>query len=304
VSPKKNESLWRPLYPYESHTMNIDGFNLHYVDEKPKDPQPGEPVLLMVHGNPTWSFFFRNLINAFRETHRAIAVDQIGCGLSDKPSASVYPYRLERRISDLCRLIENLDLHNVTLVAHDWGGAVGMGAAERLHERFSRLVLMNTAAFRSQRCPFRIYLGRTPVLSPLLIQGLNAFCRCALRWATEKPGGLAPEVAAGLTAPYDSWKHRVAIIKFVHDIPLSDKDPSYNTLVEIEENLSLFHDKPVLLVWGMKDWCFSADFLKRFLNDYPEAEVCKIDEAGHYVLEDAPEQVIGAMEKFFEKYPG
>ncbi|MBR6480711.1 MAG: alpha/beta fold hydrolase [Thermoguttaceae bacterium] len=303
MSPKTNDSLWRPLYPYESHFLNVGGFNLHYVDEKPADWRPGAPVLFMVHGNPTWSFFFRARIDAFRGKCRVIAVDQIGCGLSDKPAAKAYPYRIKRRVSDLCELVEKLGLTNVTLIAHDWGGAIGMGCAEKLHKRFSRLVLMNTAAFRSQRCPFRIYLGRIPFLSPFLIQGLNAFCRGALRWATEKPGGLAPEVAAGLVAPYDSWRNRIAVSKFVRDVPLSDKDPSYDSLVEIEENLPLFRDKPVLLCWGVRDWCFPTEFLKRFLSDFPEAEVRKIDSAGHYLLEDAPEEVIEALTAFFEKYP-
>ena len=303
MSAKTNESSWRSLYPYESRFRSVGGFNLHYVDEAPDGWKPGDPVLFMVHGNPTRSFFFRSLIDAFRGEYRVIAVDQIGCGLSEKPSAKAYPYRMERRVADLCELAEGLDLTNVTLIAHDWGGAVGMGCAERLHSRFSRLVLMNTAAFRSQRCPFRIYLGRIPFLSAFLIRGLNAFCRGALRWASEKPGGLAPEVAAGLVAPYDSWANRVAVSKFVLDVPLSDRDPSYNTLVEIEENLSLFRDKPVLLCWGMKDWCFPPEFLKRFLSDYPEAEVCKIEEAGHYLLEDSPEKVIEAIGAFFEKYP-
>ncbi|MBQ3389171.1 MAG: alpha/beta fold hydrolase [Thermoguttaceae bacterium] len=303
MSTEPNEPIWRPLYPYASHSIEIGGFRMHYIDEKPDTWQPGRPVLFMVHGNPTWSFFFRSLIDAFRTQYRVIAVDQIGCGLSEKPPASAYSYRMERRVSDLCELVEKLDLSNVTLIAHDWGGAVGMGCAERRHERFTRLVLMNTAAFRSQRCPFRIYLGRIPFLSPLLIQGFNAFCRGALRWATEKPGGLSKEAAAGLTAPYNSWKNRVAVSKFVRDVPLSEKDPSYKTLVEIEENLSLFRNKPVLLCWGVKDWCFPVEFLKRFLNDYPEAEVCKIEEAGHYLLEDAPEKAVEAIQRFFEKYP-
>ena len=299
----KNEALWRPLYPYESHTRTVGGFSMHYVDETPDGWKPGDPVLFMVHGNPTWSFFFRALVNAFRGSCRVIAVDQIGCGLSEKPSAKAYPYRMERRVADLCELAEGLDLTNVTLVAHDWGGAVGMGCAERLHTRFSRLVLMNTAAFRSQRCPFRIYLGRIPFLSAFLIRGLNAFCRGALRWATERPGGLAPEVAAGLVAPYNSWANRVAVSKFVRDVPLSEKDPSYNTLVEIERNLPLFRSKPVLLCWGVRDWCFPTEFLKRFLSDFPEAEVRKIDSAGHYLLEDAPEEVTAALTAFFEKHP-
>ena len=119
MSTEPNEPIWRPLYPYASHSIEIGGFRMHYIDEKPDTWQPGRPVLFMVHGNPTWSFFFRSLIDAFRTQYRVIAVDQIGCGLSEKPPASAYSYRMERRVSDLCELVEKLDLSNVTLIAHD-----------------------------------------------------------------------------------------------------------------------------------------------------------------------------------------
>lgn len=299
----KDENVWRPLYPFESHYMKIGGFAYHYVDEKPADWEVSEetrnrPTLIMVHGNPTWSFFFRSLILAFRDRFRVIAVDHIGCGLSEKPPRSAYPYSLDRRANDLCYLIKKLNLRNVCLVAHDWGGAVGMGAATRLPERISKLVLMNTAAFRSQRCPFRIRMGRIPFLSPFLIQGQNLFCRAAIKWATNRPGGLPKEVAAGLVAPYNSWKNRIAVSQFVRDVPLSEHHRTYKTLTEIEEKLPLFREKPVLLIWGMRDWCFSPEFLKRFLQDYPEATVRKLENAGHYLLEDDPDEVIGAMKEF------
>ena len=298
----KNEELWRPLYPFESHYMQIGGFNLHYIDEKPEEePSGGLPVLLMVHGNPTWSFFFRSLIEKFRTRYRVIAVDHIGCGLSEKPPRSVYPYSLDRRAGDLCRLIKKLNLKDITLIAHDWGGAVGMGAATRLPDRFSRLVLMNTAAFRSQRCPIRIRMGRIPALSRFLIQGMNLFCRAAVRMATNRPEGLSEGVIAGLTAPYNCWKNRVAVCEFVRDVPLSEHHRSYKTLQEIEEKLPLFHDKPVLLLWGVQDWCFPTDFLKRFLTYYPAADVVKLERAGHYLLEDAPEDAGGAIERFLDK---
>ena len=299
----QNEELWRPLYPFESHYMKIGGFAYHYIDERPEDWETDgrrdeRPVLLMVHGNPTWSFFFRNLILAFRNRFRVVAVDHIGCGLSEKPTASKYPYAMENRVSDLVSLVKKLNLSNVCLVAHDWGGLIGMGAATRLPDRFSRLVLMNTAAFRSQRCPFRIRMGRIPLVSPFLVQGPNLFCKAAVKWATNRPGGLPADVAAGLVAPYDCWKNRVAVSRFVRDVPLSERHRSYKTLLEIENNLPLFRSKPVLLVWGMQDWCFSPEFLKRFLQYYPEANVRKIENAGHYLLEDAPDEVINAMENF------
>jgi len=273
---------------------------MHYVDEQ-KGRHPGDAprqVLLMVHGNPTWSFYFRNVIVRFRDRFRCVAVDHVGCGLSDKPSENEYPYRLEQRIDDLCRLITELDLRDITLVAHDWGGAIGMGAAVRLPERFSRLVLMNTAAFRSDRFPFRIRVCRMPIFGRLAIQGLNLFSQAALRMASAKPQNLTKEIRAGLLAPYDSWHNRTAVYRFVADVPIAEKHPSYQTLLEIENKLPLFRSKPVSLIWGMLDWCFPPEFMARFLQVYPEADVHRLAEAGHYLLEDEPETVLDAMERF------
>ena len=132
-------SDWRSLYPFESHELWLDSLRYHYLDEG-----SGEP-LLMVHGNPTWSFYWRNLILALRDDYRTIAPDHIGCGLSDKPEN--YCYTLAQHIDNLVQLIRELDLTNITLLAHDWGGSIGLGAALELPERFSRIVLFNTAAF-------------------------------------------------------------------------------------------------------------------------------------------------------------
>ena len=134
-------------YPFESHWLDLDGVRMHFVDEGPRD---GEPVLC-VHGNPTWSFIWRRLIRELSPQRRVIAVDHIGCGFSDKPQE--YPYRLEQHVTNLRRLIESLDLQNITLVGHDWGGCIGMGAATEVPDRFCRFVLLNTGAFRSQRIP-------------------------------------------------------------------------------------------------------------------------------------------------------
>ena len=122
---------WRRLYPFESRELMIGGHRCHYVDEG------AGPVLLMVHGNPTWSFYWRELIRAFRGHCRVVAVDHVGCGLSDKPSPAEYSYRLARRVADLRQLIETLDLKEITLVAHDWGGAIGMGAAVERRSGFA-----------------------------------------------------------------------------------------------------------------------------------------------------------------------
>jgi haloalkane dehalogenase len=287
---------WRSLFPFESRQLTLGGHRCHYVDEG------AGPVLLMVHGNPTWSFYWRELIRAFRGHCRVVAVDHLGCGLSDKPSPRDYSYRLARRVADLRQFVETLDLQNITLVAHDWGGAIGMGTAVEAPGRFSRFVLMNTAAFRAKGCPWSIRACRIPLLGPLAVQGLNLFVREAIKTAVAKPERMTPEVRAGLMAPYDSWGHRVAVLRFARDIPLRRSHPSYPTLVKIEEGLGQLRHRPVCLIWGMRDWCFTPDFLDRFLDFFPEAEVHPLADAGHYVVEDAHEKIVPLLEDFLRRH--
>jgi haloalkane dehalogenase len=288
---------WHELYPFESHFHTVGGHKLHYLDEGADSPGAGTPML-MVHGNPTWSFYWREPVLAFRDRYRTIVPDHIGCGLSDKPGLKDYDFRLQRRVDDLVDLIDHLDLKNITLVAHDWGGCIGMGAAVARPERFSRFVLMNTGAFRSNRIPKRIWLGKLPGFGQFCLQGLNLFVRSALRMATERPGGLPPAVQAGLAAPYDSWDNRLAVHRFVLDIPMNPSHPSYATLEKIEKGLPQFADRPSCLIWGMKDWCFNHTFLDRFCEFWPQAEVHRLERAGHYLIEDEPESVIRAMGSF------
>ncbi len=286
---------WRALYPFESREMIVGGQRYHYVDEG-----RGE-VLLLVHGNPTWSFYWRELIRALREKYRLIAVDHIGCGLSDKPRS--YDYSLARHIDNLCQLVERLELDQATLVAHDWGGPIGLGAAVRHPERFARFVLFNTAAFRSTRMPWRIRACRLPVVGQLAVQGLNGFARAALRMAVCHRERMTAPVRHGLLAPFDTWSNRQAIYRFVADIPMSPRDPSYRTLVEIEENLPALAAKPWLLIWGMRDWCFTPWFLERFLDFVPNAEVHRLQDCGHYVVEDAHERIAPIVERFLAAHP-
>jgi len=170
-------------------------------------------------------------------------------------------------------------------------------------ERFSRLVLFNTGAFRAPHMPWRIRICRTPVLGSLAVRGLNAFARAALWMATARPEGLSPAVQAGLLAPYSSWANRVAIQRFVEDIPMRPEHPSYRDLLAVEQGLERLADRPVLLVWGMQDWCFTPNFLQRFTEFFPAAEVCRLENAGHYVIEDAPGEVVDAVQGFLLRHP-
>ena len=298
---KTKPAAWRDLYPFASHYLDIDGLRYHYLDECGREPVGDAPPLLMVHGNPTWSFYWRELVQKFRDRYRVVVPDHIGCGLSDKPSADRYPFTLQRRIDDLCRLIESLDLRDITLAAHDWGGAVGMGAAAAMPERFSRFVLMNTGAFRSQRIPWRINVCRLPLLGRLGVQGLNLFAKAAIHMATARPESMTAAVRAGFLAPYDNWHNREAVLRFVWDIPMKPSHPSYGTLEGIERTLPKLADRPVCLIWGMQDWCFTPLFLERFIEFFPQAQVHRLADAGHYVVQDAPEEVAAAMEGFLRR---
>ena len=286
---------WRRLYPFDSQTMRGDGLNYHYLDEG-----DGEP-LLMVHGNPTWSFYWRNLVIAFRDQCRVVVPDHIGCGMSDKPQR--YQYTLQQHIDNLCQLVERLDLRQVTLLAHDWGGAIGLGAALAHQNRFARIVLFNTGAFPPPYVPWRILCCRIPWLGTWAMRRWNLFARSALTMATECPRTLSPEIRAGLLAPYDNWQRRVAIDAFVRDIPLSRRHPTFPVLQRIENHLPELSDLPVLLAWGMKDWCFRPECLERLQAVFSAAEVHRLTDAGHYVIEDACDEIIAILSKFFQQHP-
>ncbi len=286
---------WQALYPFRPHELDVGGLRYHYVDEG-----DGAPVL-MVHGNPTWSFYWRELIEGLSGQCRVVAPDHIGCGLSEKPAPGEYPFTLRRRIDDLSALIQSLDLREITLVAHDWGGAIGLGAAVAMPERFARLVLLNTAAFPSRRCPWRIRVCRTPVLGRLAVQGLNLFARSAVRMALHRPQRLSRAARAGLLAPYDSWRHRTAVYEFIRDIPLKPSHPGYATLASIGARLDSLASLPVLLIWGMRDWCFTPHFLDRFGEFFPAARVVQIEDAGHYVVEEAADRILSSLREFLNQ---
>lgn len=286
---------WREQYPFESEWLSIEGRRLHYVDHGPAD---AAETLLFVHGNPTWSFLWRRLIEVESPRRRCVAVDHLGCGLSDLQPR---PLRLADHIENLVRLIAELDLRHVTLVGHDWGGAIGLGAVVAQQDRFDRLVLMNTGAYPPWSIPWRIRVCRWPVVGRLAVQGANAFSRAALTMTLARKRRLTPTAAAGFLAPYTTWERRAAVYQFVRDIPAGPAHPTWQTLAELEQQLSQLAELPKLLVWGEADWCFTTECLTRFTEIWPEAEVCRLADAGHWVLEDAPEEVLEAVGQFLDR---
>jgi pimeloyl-ACP methyl ester carboxylesterase len=278
------------LYPFEPHWLALpSGHRMHYVDEGPRDA----PAVLMLHGNPTWSFYWRRLISALRLSHRVIAPDHIGCGKSDKPGDDTYSYRLAQRVEDIEALVEQLGLQGITLAVHDWGGMIGMGWAHRHPDLVARLVVLNTAAFpmpSTKRLPASLWLARDTKAGALLVRGFNAFARGATRLAVTRVK-LPKEARDGLCAPYDSWDHRRAVLRFVQDIPLKESDPSFSLVRDVGEHLHQFNDRPVLICWGDRDFVFDDHFLRVWKTALPDAEIHQFPDCGHYVLEDAPEEI-------------
>lgn len=272
---------------------------MHFLDEGPRDA----PVVLMVHGNPTWSFYYRNLVLALRDRYRCIVPDHIGCGLSDKPGVAQYPYTLERRVSDLDALMDHLQPKtHINLIVHDWGGMIGFGWAVGHQEQIASMVIANTAAFpmpSDKKFPSALWLVRNTKLGAFLVQGLNAFSGLAARVAFKKP--VSSEVRKAYTGPYDSWDNRVATLRFVQDIPLSPDDPGYNIVSATESQLHNFSNNPCLLAWGEKDFVFDMPFLNKWKRIFPHAEVLSYPDCGHYIFEDGGQELTRAVCDFLDK---
>lgn len=282
------------LYPFQPHSFRTpSGARMSYIDTGLSDDR-GEAVL-MLHGNPTWSFYYRELVAALAPVHRCIVPDHVGMGLSEKPEK--YPYTLASRINDVAALVTQLGLRRVHLVVHDWGGAIGFGFAARQPHLIGRIVILNTAAFTSERIPARIAACRIPLIGRWIVRGANGFAGPAT-WMAMHRRKLTTDERNGFLFPYRSWADRVAIDAFVQDIPMSEDHPSWSTLRKIEGQLERFRDSPVQIVWGGKDFCFNDHFLQRWKTFLPRARIHRIPDAGHYVLADAHNEAVPLITDF------
>lgn len=285
---------FRALYPFEHRALAVPGGTLHYVDEGPRQ----DSAVVCVHGNPTWSFAWRHLIAELRPTQRVIALDHLGMGLSSRPAR---PVRLDEHIANLVALVDHLGLGEVTLVCHDWGGAIGFGAALARRALFARFLVLNTAAFPSGRMPRRIALCRVPLLGALVVRGGNGFAWPATRMTTVRP--LPREVREAYLAPYRTWAERGQVHAFVRDIPMHQDHPSWATLCGIADHLQDLRGLPMSIVWGDRDWCFDPVFRAGWQQRFPAAQVTALPDAGHYVFEDAPAVVLAALRELLAASP-
>lgn len=291
-----------PDYPFAGHRFAVrPGIALHYLDEGPRD---GE-VVLMLHGNPSWSFYWRRLVLALRDRYRCIVPDHVGMGLSDKPDDARYPYTLGARIEDLDGLLRHLGIDGaVTLAVHDWGGGIGFGWAASRASRVARLVILNTGSFplpAAKPLPTALKFGRDSALGEFVIRRFNAFAAIAARIGVERP--MPADVRRAYLAPYDSWAHRIAIARFVQDIPLGPGDRAWPWVEAMARRLPDYADRPAFIGWGLRDFVFDRHFLQGFTAALPDAELHAFEDAGHYVLEDKAEVLVPAIRRFLDAHP-
>ncbi len=306
-----------PDYPFEPKRFDVrPGITMSYLDEGPAtvDGHASE-VVVMLHGNPSWSFYWRRLVSeladpASGKAYRCIVPDHIGMGLSDRPddapgASPRYDYTLQSRVDDVTALLEHLDISGpVTLAVHDWGGMIGFGWALSHVAQVKRLVILNTAAFplpTAKPMPWQLSLGRDSRIGGFCIRAFNLFARGAAWLGTERR--LSSPVRRAYIAPYNGWRNAISTLRFMQDIPLRENDPAWPLVAEAGRRLHEFSDRPTLIGWGLRDFVFDKHFLDGFVAALPRAQVHAFEDAGHYVLEDKPEVLVPAIRKFLDANP-
>ena len=291
-----------PGYPFTPKQFQPrPGLSMSYLDEGPRD---GE-VVVMLHGNPSWSYYWRTLVSGLSDKYRCIVPDHIGMGFSDKPDDADYDYTLQSRVDDVEALLKHLGITGpVTLAVHDWGGMIGFGWALSHAAQVKRLVVTNTAAFplpQAKPMPWQIALGRDWKFGALIIRAFNAFSSGASYLGVERR--MPADVRRAYVSPYNNWKNRISTLRFMQDIPLGTQDKAWPLLEEAGRRLPEFADRPAFLGWGLKDFVFDKHFLAGFRAALPNAEVHAYDDAGHYVLEDKHETLVPLIRDFLQRNP-
>ncbi|MBL0280411.1 MAG: alpha/beta fold hydrolase [Bacteroidetes bacterium] len=262
-------------YPFKHHYFKVNDTTMHYVDEG-----EGE-VLLFVHGTPSWSFEFRNVIKFLSKKYRCIAIDHIGFGLSEKPAK--YDYTVQNHTASLLKLVTHLQLNQFTMLVHDFGGIIGLAAAEQIPEKIKGLVILNTWCRSIQDEPeykkMKMILGSP--LMPLLYRYLNFSAKYILPAAFGERSRLTPEIHQHFLRPFSKASERNGTIAFAKSL-LRDQD----YYASVGKKLSILKDKPVLIIWGMKDEFITEKHLLWMQEQFPGSKVVRYDDAGHFVLEE------------------
>jgi cis-3-alkyl-4-acyloxetan-2-one decarboxylase len=276
---------------------------MHYVDEGPRD---GRPVVLL-HGNPTWGFLYRNFIPPLVDAgHRVVVPDYLGFGRSEKPPKRQL-YAVDQHVRRLDRLLESLDLQDATVVPQDWGGPIGLSWAVAHPARVRSLFILNTAAHvppGKVGIPLSLRVFRAPGIGELLVQGLAMFHRAFLfRVGVVHRDRMTTEIKRAYLAPHPTWRSRKAVLAFPREIPSGPTGPLIEFARKLEAGLrSDLGDRPVHIVWGMRDPAFSSEWIEQlWLKTFPHATVTRLHDSGHYLQEDAHERIVPELLEFLAR---
>jgi haloalkane dehalogenase len=280
--------LDRKAYPFDSHELDLaGGARMHYVD------QGNGPPILFVHGTPSWSFEWRHLIRGLAHDHRCVAPDLVGFGLSSRPRA--FPYTPAAHADALAEFVEQLDLQDVTLVVHDFGGPIGLPLALAERSRVRRVVIVNTwmwslAGDPEMQRAARIVGGQ---LGKVLYRWANLSLRAIMPSAYADRKRLTPAIHAQYLAPFpDRWSRGAVLWPLAHALLGSSK--YYESLWARRTPLL---ELPVLIVWGMNDPAFGRRHLAKWKESLPHARVVELL-TGHWPHEEAPDAVVEAVRSF------
>ena len=262
-------------YPFPKKTIVLEMGKMHYVDEG-----SGEPIV-MVHGNPTWSFLYRHLIKGLSANYRCIAIDHIGFGLSDKPRDE--SYLPQEHAQNLAALITKLNLKNVTLVVHDWGGPIGLSYAVHYPANVKRIVLMNSWMWPvkgdSHYEQFSHFMGGP--IGQFLIKRFNFFVRVVMKRAYGDKTKWTEAIRQQYLMPFDSPHERKGCWTFAKQVLAAN-----DWLTALWDKSDNIKSKPTLILWGKKDIAFRKKELERWKELFTDRDVILFDQVGHFVPEE------------------
>jgi haloalkane dehalogenase len=277
--------LTRQLYPFEDQWMEIDGHTVHYIDEGTG------PLLLLLHGNPTWSFLYRDIIRRLRDNFRCVAMDYPGFGLSTAREGYGFTPREHSAVVE--KLFLALELRDVTMVVHDWGGPIGLGLAGRQSDRITALVIGNTWAWPAQGdarlTRFSKLMGGP--IGRFFIRYFNLFVNFLLPMGTAR--ALSSEEMHAYRWPFRTRSSRRPVEILPREIIASQP-----YLSEVEAGLSRLSGKPALIIWGARDLGFQERHRIRFEGHLPQHRTVLLANARHYIQEDEPERIAAEIRRF------
>lgn len=281
-----NHWLDKSEYPFTSNYFDINGQRLHYIDEG-----RGETILF-VHGTPSWSFDYRNIIKKLKENFRCIAIDHMGFGLSDKPEH--YNYSTQNHSITLEKFVLEKNLENITLVVHDFGGVIGLNIAMQYPEKIKRLVILNSWLWSSKTDPDFIKLSK--VLKSPLLPFLYRYFNFSPKYILPKSFGdrkISKQLLKQYTKPFSDKTQRNGALAFAKSL-LNDQD----WFDELWSKREVISNRPTLFIWGMKDPVIKPHHLEKFQRGFPNSTTVKLETSGHFPQEEQADTVTKEMLQF------